>query len=293
VKRVELAPANSLWADLSVSVKTPFLDVLAAEYGSGMYRVNFAGQPDASRVAINDWVLGRTHDRIKDLLMPGNVSGTTRFVLVNALYFYANWSQLFVKTATATATFHTLAGSDVSVDTMHQTEYLQYKTTSSYDVLQIPYVGNELAMVVVLPQAGQFDATRTQLSAQWVQDNRSGLVSTYVELSLPKFKIETGQMGLTDMLASMGMQLAFTEQADFSGMTDLKPLFISDVIQKAFIGVDEAGTEAAAATAVIMDTVSIKPTPVPFAVDRPFLFYIQDKTGLVLFAGQVVDPTAS
>ena len=291
--RVELAPANSLWADLTVSVKTPFLDTLAAEFGSGMYRVDFIGQPDPSRIAINNWVSDRTHDRIQNLLMPGDVDTTTRFVLVNALYFYANWSDLFVKTATTSATFHTLAGTDVSVNTMHKSSYMQYKSTSSYDMLQIPYVANDLSMVVVLPQAGEFDATRTQLSAQWVQDNRSGLTSTYVDLSLPKFKIETDQMHLAGMLSSMGMQLAFdVKNADFTGMTDLKPLYISDVIQKAFIGVDEDGTEAAAATAVILDTASIQPTPVPFTVDRPFLFYIQDKTGLVLFAGQVVDPSS-
>jgi len=148
-------------------------------------------------------------------------------------------------------------------------------------------------MVVVLPHDGQFDATRTQVSAQWVLDARSGLSSTYVSLTLPKFKVETDQMHLRNPLVSMGMQTAFSSSADFTGMSDERMLSISDVIQKAFIGVDEDGTEAAAATAVIFDGSIVPPTPVPFTVDRPFLFYIQDKTGLVLFTGQVVDPTAT
>lgn len=292
-KRIELAPANSLWTDLTVPVKTTFLDILAGQFGSGMNRVDFAHQPDPARVTINNWVSDHTHDRINDLLAPGDVDSTTRFVLVNALYLYASWSDLFFKTATQPGTFHTLAGTDVTVDAMHKSSYLQYKTTTNFDLVQIPYVSGDLWMVVVLPHDGQFEATRTQVSAQWVLDARSGLSSTYVSLTLPKFKVETSQMHLREPLMSMGMQTAFSGSADFTGMTEQRPLGISDVIQKAFIGVDEDGTEAAAATAVMLSGSSMPPTPVPFTVDRPFLFYIQDKSGLVLFTGQIVDPTAT
>ena len=292
-KRIELAPANSLWTDLTVPVKTTFLDILAKQFSSGMNRVDFANQPDPSRIVINNWVSDHTHERINDLLAQGDVDQTTRFVLVNALYLYANWADLFVKTDTQPGTFHTLASTDVTVDSMHRFGYLQYKTTTNFDLVQIPYVSGDLVMVVVLPRDGQFDATRTQVSAQWVLDAKSGLASTYVSLTLPKFKVETGQMQLKDPLMSMGMQVAFSGSADFTGMTNQRPLGLAAVIQKAFVGVDEDGTEAAAATAVTGSGGAIPPTPVPFTVDRPFLFYIQDKTGLVLFTGQVVDPNAT
>jgi serpin B len=291
-RRVEFAPANSLWVDLGTSVKTPFLNLLAAHYNSGVYGVNFSTQPDASRIAINDWVSGHTHDRIKDLLSQNDVDSSTRIVLVNALYFFANWSDLFFKTATSPATFHTLAGTDVSADTMHKSAHMLYKATDTYQVLNISYVSGDLSMVVVLPNADAFDATRAQISAQWVEDNRNGLTSTNVDLSLPKFSIGTGQMHLKDTLSSMGMQLAFTGSADFSGISTDTRLQISDVIQKAFIGVDESGTEASAATAVMLNGSGPPQTPVDFNVNRPFIYYIQDKTGLVLFAGQVVDPTS-
>ena len=143
---------------------------------------------------------------------------------------------------------------------------------------------------MVLPKAGGFEATRAQISGPWLSELTSGMTSTQTALSVPKFKVETGQFRLKLPLTDLGMGIVFTGQADFSGITTAQPLTIDDVIQKAFIGVDEAGTEAAAATAVT--TVgAIPPTPTPFTVDRPFLFFVQDQTGLVLFSGQVVDPT--
>ncbi len=291
VRRIELAPANSLWVDKTVAVKTPYLDLLGQQYDSGMRRVDFIGQPNPSRLAINAWVEDKTHDKIKDLLLPPDISTDTRFVIVNALYFYGTWATIFPKTGTQPATFHALAGTDVEASMMHKSSTWKHKSTDSVEVLQLPYVMDKLWMTVVLPSLGQFEATRAQVSAAWLARMTDGLTSRYIQLALPKFKIETPQLMLTEGLKAMGMASAFAQTADFSGMTDLKPLFISTVIQKAFIGVDEDGTEAAAATAVIGDTVSLPPTPIPVTVDRPFLYFIQDQTGLVLFSGQVVDPT--
>ena len=142
-----------------------------------------------------------------------------------------------------------------------------------------------------MPSSGQFETTRAQVSGQWLSDATSGLAVAYVQLSLPKFKIETAQLKLTESLNSLGMTIAFSTGADFTGMTNQKPLYLSGVVQKAFIGVDEDGTEAAAATAVVGSGSSLPPTPIPVTFDRPFLFFVHDMTGLVLFAGQVVDPT--
>jgi serpin B len=289
-RRIELAPANSLWTDRTMSIKTAFLDLLGQQYDTGMWRVDFMGQPDPARLAINAWVMDRTHDRIQDLLQAGDVSIDTRFVLVNALYFYGTWLNIFDKAATQPSVFHTLAGTDVDASTMHETKSLQYKAASNFEVLQLPYVTNNLRMTLVLPSSGQFETVRAQLSSQWLSDATTGLASNYVQLSLPKFKITTPQLMLAESLKSLGMSIAFSDSADFTGMTD-ESLYISKVIQKAFIGIDEDGTEAAAATAVIGEYASLPPTPIPMVFDRPFLFFIQDKTGLVLFAGQVVDPT--
>ncbi len=288
--RIELLPANSLWTDRTMSIKTPFLDLLSQQYDTGLWRVDFAGQPEGSRLAINGWVEEQTHARIKDLLQPGDIGSGTRFVLVNALYFFGNWVEIFDKKQTSPATFHTLAGADVSAQTLHGSMELPYKVGAGFEVLQMPYTNGELWMTLVLPAAGQFEAIRSQISGQWLADATSGLSSTNVNLSLPKFEIETSQLKLKESLAALGMGLAFTGSADFSGMTD-EQLSIADVVQKAFIGIDEDGTEAAAATAIIgLGMIPEPPTPVTF--DRPFLFFVQDKTGLVLFSGQVVDPTS-
>jgi serpin B len=292
VKRIELTPTNSLWVERTMSVKSAFLDLLSQQYDSGMWAVDFIGQPDPARLAINAWVSDHTHSRINDLLQSGDVNSATRFVLVNALYLYASWSTLFDKRSTASAVFHTLAGTDVSADTLHSSSYLQYKSTASFDVLELPYFSGDLWMTIVLPQTGQFEATRSQISGSWISGAMAGLARTYVTLALPKFTISTAQLKLAEPLKAMGMGVAFDSMAaDFSGISNDKPLYLSDVIQKAFIGVDEDGTEAAAATAVFGSGAGLPPPPTPFIIDRPFLFFIQDTTGLVVFSGQVVDPT--
>ena len=290
-RRIEIAPANSLWTDRTMTIKTPYLDLLSQQYDTGLWRVDFAGQPEPARQAINAWVMDNTHDRIKELLQQGDIDSSTRFVIVNALYFYGTWATIFDKNSTQPAVFHTLAGTDVTASTLHgPSEPVPYKSTGSVEVLQLPYVNGDLWMTLVLPASGQFEATRAQVSGQWLADTTSGLATTDVRINMPKFKIETPQRRLKDSLSALGMAIAFSGSADFTGMTD-EPLLIADVIQKAFIGVDEDGTEAAAATAVI-GTLGIPPTPIPVTFDRPFMFFIQDKTGLVLFAGQVVDPTS-
>jgi serpin B len=292
--RVELTPANSLWAERTISVKTSFLDLLRQNYDVGVARTDFSGQPEAARQAINAWVDDRTHDRIKDLLIPGDVTGQTKFVLVNALYFYANWAELFQKSLTKSTTFHPLQGADVQVNALNSTTSLDYVATGTVEVLKLPYVTRNLWMTLVLPKAGQFESVRAGVTGAWLTGATSGMTSTRVSLSLPKFTVSTVQLDLVAPLKDLGMESAFADSADFSGFaSDGGPVRISKVVQKAFIGVDEAGTEAAAATAVVGDGSAIQPEPISVIFDRPFLFFIQDKTGLVLFSGHVVDPTQS
>ena len=288
--RIELLPANSLWIDNTFSVKTTFLDLLSQQYDTGLYRVNFMGQPEPSRLAINAWVMDHTNDRIDNLLAPGDIDSTTRFVIANALYFYGSWASTFDKTRTQPGTFHTLAGTDVTTNIMNgNAQDLQYKSTSTGEVVQLPYTNGDLWMTLVLPSSGQFEATRAQISGSWLATMTTGLSSTHVQISLPRFKIATPQLRLTNSLSTLGMGIAFSGQADFSGLAN-EPLSIAAVVQKAFIGADEDGTEAAAATAVI-GSGAIPTPPIPITFDRPFLFFIQDKTGILLFAGQVVDPS--
>ncbi|HMA94724.1 MAG TPA: serpin family protein [Polyangiaceae bacterium] len=287
--RIELSPANSLWVERTLSIKTPFLNTLGQHYDSGLRRVNFVDQPEPSRIAINQWVADHTHDRITDLLNSGDVGSLTRLVLVNALYLYANWDELFRVETTSPEVFHSLAGPEVQANMMHANRNLEYKATDAVEVVRLPYATGNLWMTLVLPKAGQFEAVRASVTGQSLAELSAGLAPTDVNLALPKFKIATDQLDLNAALSQLGMQAAFGNAANFTGITD-SPLFISKVVQKAFIGVDEKGTEAAAATAVMMSGSAII-TPIPLAFDRPFLYFVQDKTGLVLFAGHVVDPT--
>ncbi len=288
--RVVVAPANAVWAERTLSVQSEFLDLLSREYDTGMWRPDFIHEPEAARLAINGWVEERTQDRIKDLLSPNDVSPMTRVVLVNALYFFANWNNLFASEITTDGAFTTIEGSEVTAPMMRATYIMPYASTESYVTVQLPYYFGEVFLTLVLPAEGQFEAVRDATSAEWLTEATGGLSSVNVSLSLPKFTIETDQIKLLSALEELGMGAAFEGDADFTGLAADRPLFISDVIQKAFIGTDESGTEAAAATAVMMAG-GMPAEPVPVAFDRPFLFFIQDKTGLVLFSGQVVDPT--
>jgi serpin B len=285
--RIELDYANSIWSDYTIGIKTPFLDLLSRDYDSGMRRVNFIQQPEPSRIAINDWVAQKTNDKIIDLLTSADVNSSTRVVLVNALYFYGSWSTWFDPAYTSDQTFHSLAGSDVTVQTMRKTESLPYKAGSNYQVVQLPYTQGHLHFTLVLPQAGAFETVRSSVSQTFLAAATSDLSSTQVALALPKFSITTGQMNLNNALKKLGLSVIFSAP-DFSGISDMS-LVVNTVVQKAFIGADEFGTEAAASTAVSMS--GSVPTVTPVTVDRPFLFFIQDETGLVLFSGQVVDPT--
>jgi len=282
---------NAIWGQKDYEFLTEFLDVLAENYGTGLRILDFITEPEESRVTINDWVNNQTEGRIKDLIPPGAVDALTRLVLTNAIYFNAAWENPFDEDMTADGPFYLLDGGQVSVPMMKQTEWFGYTEGEGYQAVELPYDGNELSMVILLPEAGNFEAFEEGLQAQQVCDIISGLQFTGVALTMPQFEFDS-KFTLRDTLAEMGMPIAFSSAADFSGMTGNRDLFISAVIHKAFVSVDEAGTEAAAATAVVK--MSAAPGfPVEVTIDRPFIFLIRDiDTGAILFIGRVMNPGA-
>jgi serpin B len=283
---------NAIWGQKDYEFLSEFLDVLAENYGAGMRILDFINETEQSRVAINDWVSNQTEGRIEDLIPPGAIDALTRLVLTNAIYFNAAWENPFDEDITADGPFYLLDGGQVSVPMMKQTEWFGYTEGEGYQAVQLPYDGNELSMVILLPEAGNFQAFEEGLQAQQVCDIISDLHTTGVTLTMPKFEFDS-EFSLEDTLAEMGMPIAFSGAADFSGMTGNRDLFISAVIHKAFVSVDEAGTEAAAATAVIMRMSAAPGLPVEVTIDHPFIYFIRDiETGAILFVGRVMNPGA-
>jgi serpin B len=291
-RKVQLSIANSLWGQQGFTFTPEFLDTLAANYGAGMRVVDFAAATEAARRAINDWVAGETNDRITDLIPEGALGEMTRLVLANAVYLDATWSSIFAKDATSDAPFFLLDGSQLNVSTMHQESSFPYAAGDGWQAVALPYVGEELAMLFLVPDAGRFAEVEGLVGAGLLDQVVGGLEGVEVRLALPKFEFRF-KASVAGLLAGMGMPTAFDPSAaDFSGMTTEGSLFISDVIHEAFIKVDEEGTEAAAATAVIMDLTSAPSEVVELSIDRPFLFSLYDRaTGEVLFLGRVLNPT--
>ena len=283
---------NAIWGQKDYEFLTDFLDVLAENYGAGLRILDFINETEQSRVAINKWVSNQTEGCIEDLIPQGAIDTMTRLVLTNAIYFNAAWAYPFDEKMTADGPFYLLDGGQVSVPMMKQTESFGYTEGTGYQAVELQYDGGELSMVILLPEAGQFEAFEEGLQAQQVCDIISGLQATEVALTMPQFEFDS-EFSLKDTLAGMGMPIAFSGGADFSGMTGNRELLISDVVHKAFVAVDEAGTEAAAATAVEMALTSVPPPPVEVTIDRPFIFLIRDiDTGAILFVGRVLNPCA-
>ena len=287
--RFRLNVANAIWGQKGFSFLPEFLDVLAQNYGAGLRVVDFHA-PDQARTIINEWVSEETEGKITDLLPPNAVDTLTRLVLTNAIYFNASWLHPFEEELTKDGTFYLLDDIPISVPMMAQTESFGYGEGDGYQAVELPYAGMKLSMVVLLPEAGHFQAFASGLDAERLGQILENIRSRQVNLTLPKFTYES-QFSLSQTLTAMGMTAPFNAGADFSGMTGSRDLFIDDVIHKAFVAVDEAGTEAAAATAVVMRLKAAPAKPIDVTVDRPFLFCIRDiPTGTILFLGHVINP---
>lgn len=280
---------NAQWWQKDYEVLTTYLDLLSVNYGAGIHTLDFASYPEPSRLTINQWVAEQTEDRIKDLLPQGSVTGDTRLVLTNTIYFNAAWAHPFQESNTVDSPFYRLDGTSVSVPMMHQTGYFGYMAGGNYQAVKIPYDGGELAIIIILPDSGAFTAFEKALDNN-VLDTLAGAFATEnVVLTMPKWEYRS-TFTLKTILGNMGMTDAFGGAADFSGITGSPGLFVSDVFHQAFIKVNEAGTEAAAATAIpVPDSMALE--PVSFTIERPFIYLIQDiPTGTVLFAGRVLNP---
>jgi serpin B len=285
---------NAIWGQKGYEFLTEFLDVLAENYGAGLRVLDFMREAEQCRVTINDWVSNQTEGRIKDLIPEGRITEWTRLVLTNAIYFNAAWKYPFEEGVTSDGPFYLLDGGQVTVSMMKQTESFGYTDGEGYQAVELRYDGDELSMVILLPEDGNFEAFEEALNAEQVDTITGGLQNTRVLLTMPRFEFES-QFSLKDTLSVMGMPIAFSPyDADFSGMNGrlgTERLFISNVMHKAFVSVDEAGTEAAAATAVIVNVTSVPESPIEVTIDRPFIFLIRDiETGAILFVGRVLNP---
>ena len=296
-----LNTVNAVWGQQDYEFLAPFLDVLAENYGAGVRPVDFKDKDarEESRLTINDWVADQTEDRIKDLVPPDSFNALTRLVLTNAIYFNAMWSKPFDEAAPMS--FHRLDGRTANVPMMAGSTR-NYGSGDGYQAVSVPYRNRRVSMTIILPEPGKFEEIESSLDAKRAGQILEGIgpVEGSVELTMPKFEFDSG-FKLAETLKAMGMPNAFDDEAsEFQGMDgqsclagDLPCLFISDVIHKAFVSVDEKGTEAAAATAVIVEQALTKVARlpiIPVVVDRPFIFLIRDEeTGAILFVGSVVE----
>lgn len=290
--------ANSVWGQQGHPFLQPFLDTLAESYDAGVRPTDFVTSPDEAREIINDWVAERTEGKIENLIPQNTINAFPRMILVNAIYFNARWLDEFDKSSTSMEPFHLLDGARIDVPMMNVEEYFLYSDGDGYQAVNLPYHG-ELSMVAIVPDLGRFREFERSLDAERLSRIIGHLRGYRVTLQMPKFKLESA-FDLGKTLALMGIPNALNSTAaDFSGMDgkscvarDPQCLYISGVFHKAFVAVDEEGTEAAAATGIVAKAVSIPATPtVSLTIDRPFIFLIRDDvTGAILFQGRVEVP---
>jgi serpin B len=293
-KKVALNIANGLWAQQDHRFLPAFLKIATDDYAARIQQADFRTAAEPTRLEINDWVSAKTANRIQDLISPGSLDSMTRLVLVNAVYFKGHWDTPFKKSKTRPAPFKTESRGAVSTPLMHETERFGYAETNGLQLLELTYAGGDLSMVVLLPaETSSFKKFEDSLTAEklglWLRQSSD----QKVEVFLPRFKL-TQEFSLNDTLAAMGMTEAFTDRADFSGMDGGRDLFISAVFHKAFVEVNEEGTEAAAATGAtaVASAVRMEPMDIPiFRADHPFLFLIRDvHSGSILFLGRFTGP---
>ena len=293
--------ANALWGQQGYQFLDEFTTVIGENYGAAVRPTDFVGQPEESRVRINDWVANETEDLITEIIPPRKFEEQApALVLTNAIYFNGAWTRKFKEVPRPTD-FHKLGGETIAVPMMNSSGKRRYASDDGYQAIELPYKFSSMSMTILFPDSGTFQEFEGSLDDKLVAQVTEGLESRLVDLTMPRFKFES-TFDVVDMLKSMGMTNAFDiKRANFSGMDgkscmagDVECLYLSNVFHKAFVDVDEEGTEAAAATAVIAVPSSAPPgPPVEVIVDRPFIFLIRDgATGTILFVGRVLDPSA-
>jgi len=287
----ELAVANALWPQKGYKFLDEYIRLVRTDFDAGLTELDYVSQAEKSRQTINSWVEDKTNDKIKDLIPKRMLNAMQRLALTHAVYFQGDWNEQFEPKETEDAPFTLIDGKTATAAMMRQTKDFRYVETGALQILDLPYVENELSMIVLLPKAqNRLPDIQKSLTIEKLHNSLASLRKRKVAVSLPKFKI-TSKFSLASVLQSMGMTDAFSRNADFSGMTGGKDLFISAVVHKAYVDVNEEGTEAAAATGVTMKLLSIPAPPVRFTADHPFMFLIRDNTtGSILFIGRVMNP---
>ena len=289
--RFELTIANAVWGQIGLPFRQAYLEILAQQYGAGLRASDFAQQPEAAREEINGWIAEQTAERIQDILPPGVITPNTRLVLANAIYFNAAWRFPFNEAATQDGPFTLLDGRQVTVPLMRESGMrVLYAEGPDYQAVTLPYAGDGVQMMIILPATGQFAAVEAALSADFLDGLRRQTELRDVTLTMPRFEFDS-DLDLRQLLTSLGMVESFGGAADFSGIVEGGGLFISDALHRGTITVDEEGTEAAAVTVIILAESMLETAEV--TLDRPFIFTIMEQqTGTLLFVGRVLNPAA-
>ncbi|MDD4162624.1 MAG: serpin family protein [Methanothrix sp.] len=294
----QLTSANAIWVDSSFPLDKGYAALIERYYHARAENLDLKDEIGTAREAINNWVGSKTAGKIKDLIAEGYINPETRLILTNAIYFNGTWIKAFDSSRTRDGNFFKEGGGTVAVPMMSRTDQdaiFDYMENEDVQMLRMPYAGGNVSMLIILPKGNDSARLESLLSAEEIEKWRSELVMRRVDIYIPRFKLESSCL-LKKTLADLGMPTAFSGTADFSGMSSGRMLFISEVIHKAYADVNEQGTEAAAATAVIMaESASnfYEPATV-FRADHPFLFLIEDRqTGCILFMGRLSDPAAA
>ncbi len=291
---IKLNTANSLWIDFSFNFLSEYLELVETYFDAELKEVDFKNQTDKSRMQINRWVEEKTNNKIQDLLKAGVVKADTSLILVNAIYFFGQWQEPFSKNSTKEKDFNLSDDSSVKSMFMHKLDSFPYMENSKLQMIEIPYQKNKLVMDIVLPKNNKDLNQDSFISEKTLNEQLSELKGTRVSLAMPKFKTES-TFTLPQALTSLGIKDAFNQsKADFSGISGGRDFFIGNVIHKAFVEVDEVGTEAAAATAITMRATGIlnPDPPKDFFANKPFIFFIREPgSGLILFMGRINNPT--
>ena len=287
-----LVAANKLWVQAGYTLAPTYVDLLARSLDMTPESVDFTASPEDACRRINQWVGEATFGRIREVITPRNLSKLTRALVANAIYFKARWAETFSAQATHDARFHRLDDSTVMVPTMRQAGYFAYAADDETQLIELPYSNPDVVMDIVLPRRGHFAAVDSMLSMPYFytligEQNKA----VYVDLSLPRFRIETSLL-LAETLQALGLVDAFRTSADFTALSPEPGFHIDEVLHRTFITVDEEGTEAAAVTIPMMDGAGMPPKAIEVRVDRPFFFVVRDvPSNSILFLGRCVDPS--
>jgi len=284
----QLRLANSLWWQEGYALRQVYLKTLRKTFGATVESLNFLATPEKSRATINEWVSRYSTGKIKEFLPQGSITSLTRLVLANAIYFRATWKERFNADFTSNSPFHLLDGGQVIVPMMNQITPFAYTATHEVQAVELPYIGEQFSMIVLLPARGQFEDFAGSLTADRVAAILEHLSIQMIQVYMPRFEFRSS-FELADTLAELGMTDAFIlGKANFRGMALTRELFLDDVYHQSIVSVDENGTFAVAATAGDM----VAPDVSTVRLNRPFIFLIRDiKTGTILFMGQVLDPS--